>query len=181
MCEEWSWKACRRVEVNRVIAEGGWRRVDLRQILAFGGACSRVETPPYRIFFIVVFISSELDGVERWRVMHSFAWRLVGGGSCGYRSGGFWVVNPQRRVQGVGFVVCRLLRFDDGACCSMHGVGDDSSMAMLSCRDRDASALIFSGHGSPVTLSRLILSRRLTVSELRFSHVLWSYSFARAS
>ncbi|CAF2012344.1 unnamed protein product [Brassica oleracea var. botrytis] len=36
----------------------------------------------------------------------------------------------------------------------MHGVGDDSSMAMLSCRDRDASALIFSGHGSPVTLSR---------------------------
>lgn len=35
--------------------------------------------------------------------------------------------------------------------------------------------------GSPVTLSRLILSRRLTVSELRFSHVLWSYSFARAS
>lgn len=91
------------------------------------------------------------------------------------------MVNPQRRVQGVGFVVCRLLRFDDGACCSMHGVGDDSSMAMLSCRDRDASALIFSGHGSPVTLSRLILSRRLTVSELRFSHVLWSYSFARAS
>ncbi|KAF2551711.1 hypothetical protein F2Q68_00036634 [Brassica cretica] len=63
----------------------------------------------------------------------------------------------------------------------MHGVGDDSSMAMLSCRDRDASALIFSGHGSPVTLSRLILSWRLTVSELRFSHVLWSYSFARAS
>lgn len=91
------------------------------------------------------------------------------------------MVNPQRRVQGVGFVVCRLLRFDDGACCSMHGVGDESSMAMLSCRDRDASALIFSGHGSPVTLSRLILSRRLTVSELYFSHVLWSYSFARAS
>ncbi|KAF2551293.1 hypothetical protein F2Q68_00036359 [Brassica cretica] len=24
-------------------------------------------------------------GVERWHVMHSFAWRLVGGGSCGYR------------------------------------------------------------------------------------------------
>ena len=30
MCEEWSWKACRRVEVNRVIAEGGWRRVGVR-------------------------------------------------------------------------------------------------------------------------------------------------------
>lgn len=56
------------------------------------------------------------------------------------------MVNPQRRVQGVGFVVCRLLRFDDGACCSMHGVGDESSMALLSCRDRDASASIFSGH-----------------------------------
>ncbi|WZZ13098.1 hypothetical protein YC2023_106187 [Brassica napus] len=38
---------------------------------------------------------------------------------------------------------------------------------------RDASTLIFSGHGSPVTLSRLILSRRLTVFELRFRHVLW--------
>ncbi|KAF3485319.1 hypothetical protein F2Q69_00056173 [Brassica cretica] len=83
------------------------------------------------LFFIIVFISSEFG-----------------------RSGA--VARDAFLCLASRFVVCRLLRFDDGACCSMHGVGDESSMALLSCCDRDASALIFSGYGSPLCSCKLI-------------------------